>query len=47
LPRQAITAAPYALYASNAYLLKRTSLQFVVDIASAQTISGDKTFASG
>jgi hypothetical protein len=47
LPRQAITAAPYALFASNADLLDGQDAGAFVTITDAQTISGVKTFSDG
>jgi hypothetical protein len=46
-PRQALTAAPYALFASNASLLDGQGSSAFVTIADTQTISGTKTFADG
>jgi hypothetical protein len=47
LPRQAVTAAPYALYASNADLLDGQDSSAFVNLSGAQTISGVKTFSGG
>lgn len=46
-PRQEVTAVPNALFASNADLLDGRDSTAFVDLASAQTISGVKTFAGG
>jgi len=47
LPRQAITPAPYALFASNANLLDGQDSNAFVTLSGAQTISGIKTFLGG
>ena len=47
LPRQTITAAPYALFASNANLLDGQDSSGFVNISGVQTISGVKTFSGG
>ena len=46
-PRQEVTAVPNALYASNADLLDGRDSTAFVDVSSAQSITGVKTFAGG
>ena len=47
LSRQALTAAPYALFASNANLLDGQDSSAFVSLSGAQTIGGLKTFSGG
>jgi hypothetical protein len=46
-PRQPLTPAPYALYASNANLLDGQDSSAFVTLSGAQTVSGLKTFSAG